>query len=328
MTQIYSWEDSFDRETADKSGNFCLYRNYCIKHNNEEFNYEFLLIPGTLNWNPLLYLTTPVAKGITVYYCNSLFFEKSLFQHLSDDTSFSTHYIYENYFDKLFNVFLNKFNSRPTPVSKDEVECIFLPQHLKDETISLLESEKYYTECINENDRILKAKIREYVTGYFGWLKAKIDKTLVIKSNSALPERETNQNSQTSVPFYSNIIENKQTNDDSQDIPLVEELSKILFPLYHEDINKRIIEFGFKSFLTSLFLSHIEPAIHKKPTTKKEYYIIQNQSFFYKILSEVLIKYLINPNRIKKDISEGIKGVSEKTVGNNLPTWKHIKISH
>jgi hypothetical protein len=328
MKPFVPWIDCIDSETADKSGVFNLYRNYCTENTRGEYIYEYAKISGTLKWDPLLTEKTPIAKGVTAYFYISNNFEDSIFKHLSEKTSFSTQLIYENYFLKLFNAFFINYNSRPVPISWEEVMRIFLPKHLEDENIFIQESDNYYLDCLDETDRNIKAQIKEYVAGYLSWVNSQIVNTLVEQPNSSyIIENQTHQHIQSSLTHQLSNSKTMLTHDDLSDSNK-EILNRLLSPLQPDDSTKKITDLSFKIYLTNLFLSYIDTSEYKKVLTNEKFIIYEIQPF-YKIITKVLIEFCIDPNSIKNDISDVLKkAISAKTVGNNLPSFKCVKIAH
>jgi hypothetical protein len=175
MRENLGWLDWFDNETVSKNGTFAIYRNYLLRGKEGESVYEFPQILGTLNWSPDLSRTAPIAKGVTVFFYHGLYFETSLSRHLTDNTDFNPYEIYEIYFRTAFRHLLARHNRKPIPDADEIAEPIILKQHISMENDYLLESDRYFSECYNDEDRILKSKISEYVKGYIIWVTAKYE---------------------------------------------------------------------------------------------------------------------------------------------------------
>ena len=201
MTPFVNYSDWFDSKTAEKTCEFYLYRNYYIKHDNGKYELQYSPKHPYIIGSPELALTLPVAKGITVFYHEGDQAIPSLYEILykGPESDLSSITYYENYFDKAYKYFIKQQDRSPFQITKDEAELIFLQKHLQAETKHLPESEKYYSEFLNESDANVKTEIKQYAEGYVKWIEKKL--------KAIQPESQFNNNvpASTEKTYYSSI---------------------------------------------------------------------------------------------------------------------------
>lgn len=164
MKKDRSWSNWLDPEKVQK-GNYTLYRNYIE-------NGQFIYYPDSKEKEDYIGHTTPVALGITAFLVGDDHGSDYVKCFLAKGKKFDTKQTYSLYFNGCLSEFMTGRKSLPFPQKDEELRQSFLLQHIDNEREYYLLSDKYFTECRDESDRMINETIREYVKGYFAWLES------------------------------------------------------------------------------------------------------------------------------------------------------------
>jgi len=175
MEKELSWDYWTDHDSNANTGKFYLYRNSMYLGSNNMVYYRYSTYPKTEE-NAAFHITntSPVAAGITAFFVAGLRTGYRLYDELRFNRHFDSEELYKIYLRNVSKWTFLENNKAPVKRPYEEVNYIFLCEHIKSEKKCLIASEPYYSEFLDEQDKSTKEKIHEYVLGYISWIEKKI----------------------------------------------------------------------------------------------------------------------------------------------------------
>ena len=174
MENEVSWEYWTDHEENLKTTKFYLYRNpvYLGPDGKRYVQYSTYFKDPE---NPKNHISSsqPVAFGISVFFAMGLSNLRSLNELLHYEENFSSINLYEVYYKIISEREINLNSRSPLPRPEKHVILNLLARHMDDEKKHLDDSETYFTEFLNEKDRVNKLQLKKYVGAYINWLAFK-----------------------------------------------------------------------------------------------------------------------------------------------------------
>jgi len=214
MNEFIGWTDYLDEEKIRTNGEFMLYRNYIGANKQYLFSTHCHKIK-TKN-KGYLFNKRPIAKGVTAYFScefNNLGCLSSL---IRKKKKFDSHDLFIEYLKIKFNPVLRANQTKVRPLGKKNLWSYFLTNHYDEEKQNLKESSKFYNEVLNEKDKNLKKKVREYAEAYLDWLNVfmtEINERKAKKDNKnkkgSKPKRQYDPNLHLSDVLRENISQDK-----------------------------------------------------------------------------------------------------------------------
>jgi len=174
-----NWFDFINEEKYQQTGEALLYRNPLkktnpkLKVNGSIPTYDFSTSPG----DNYIFDQKPFASGFTAYIGHDEVKpgQNSLKSNIVLKRDFESEEYYRLYTEIIFKLDLIKNKMLPSPLSNQDFELSFYPEQLSKEEDYLISSERFFTDCLNEDDILLKGNLRLYTDGYLKWLQDKID---------------------------------------------------------------------------------------------------------------------------------------------------------
>ncbi|MEI8049343.1 MAG: hypothetical protein WCI92_18320 [Bacteroidota bacterium] len=230
--EIVGWEDILDVELSKKRGEYLLYRNYKIRHDdgNESFVYS---ISGSKRESGLLNLfaTMPIAKGLTAYLVKGNRSGQNLFDFMMSGRPLKIRDFYNSY-ELICSEQAEKVNeSSINPLQQEDVIHDFLPAHILQEEKFLAESEKYFSEYLTEKERVYKALLKKGVCYCINWIHDSYRQLL--QSNNCLSQ---SQFKRTSVSTYEELDDDREILADIILLRNMEELLKFIYQRFYEQV--------------------------------------------------------------------------------------------
>lgn len=171
--EVPLWEDKIEDGFLKNNGSYILYR-----HRWE--NVEFDKPKGTVVIHfPSDALKVkdkePIAWGFIAFLYVGLPGYPSYYKFLVENGTALNVDFYTQYFDFSKSWSARVFPSEPFLLDPVTFEAEFLLNHIEEESEHLAESEKFFTDTLNESDRVIKSKMKDKAFGYISFLQAKID---------------------------------------------------------------------------------------------------------------------------------------------------------
>lgn len=172
------WTDFIDEDKYQLTGEALLYRNPHKETNTGNGivsispNYEFSTSPG----NNYIFDQKPIAYGFTAYIGHDEVMPgyNSLKSNIVVKRVFQTEDYYRNYLKKIYDLELLRNNMKARPKSIKDFEVSFYSGLLIKEEEKLKLSERFFTECVDEDGTILKELLNEYIEAFLEGVQKKI----------------------------------------------------------------------------------------------------------------------------------------------------------
>ena len=174
MEHEVSWEYWTDHEQNLKTTKFYLYRNPIYLGPDGQKRVQFSTdFKDPENPQNHISSSKPIAFGISVFFAMGLPKLRDLSDILYLEEGLSSANLYQLYFNIVSKSGLNSIRQDRISNTEERILLEFQNRHLKEEKQYLIESEKYYSEFINDEDHKLKMVIKKHVNNYINWLSAK-----------------------------------------------------------------------------------------------------------------------------------------------------------
>jgi len=169
MEQKIKWIDRFVNESNENSSDFRLYREYYYDNENGEINLDF---------NLPLSDADPIATGLTAYMFQFKFTNSDFSSYLLNNGDYDIELLYENYYQEVLSKAHVKYSEQHKYMTEFYAELEFFNEHIATEKQYRQQSEKFYSECIDNDDKAMKSKIRGIVEGYSTWVNNNFSKSI------------------------------------------------------------------------------------------------------------------------------------------------------
>jgi hypothetical protein len=181
-----SWEDFFDESHFEKTGEALLFRNQVsISEQNHQKVTVGTCLPSSDEMRQHTFINKPVASGFTAYIGHDELQPgyNSLKSNIQSERNFYTKDYYRNYTERKRARFLTENEMLPNPLTGIALELAFYRRLVEEERRCFNSSRKFYSECMNPEDRILKKRLSEYALQYLELIQSTLTE-LEGKSNT------------------------------------------------------------------------------------------------------------------------------------------------